>query len=124
MDLPGMPRIKVKRVYEAAEAGDGKRILVDRLWPRGLGRTEARIDVWLKDAAPSHQLRRWFGHAPERWEEFRKRYDAELRDQPQSWAPLMAAFAAGESVTLLFAARDAERNNAVALREFLESCKP
>lgn len=119
-----MSRIKVKRVYEAAEAGDGKRILVDRLWPRGLGRAEARIDLWLKDAAPSHELRRWFGHAPERWAEFRKRYNAELSVQAQAWAPIIEACAAGETVTLLFAARDAERNNAVALREFLEDRKP
>lgn len=116
-----MLRIKVKRVYEAAEAGDGKRILVDRLWPRGLRRTEACIDLWLKDAAPSSELRRWFGHAPARWEEFRKRYELELRGQPQTLAPIIEACAGGETVTLLFAARDAERNNAVALRAFLES---
>ncbi|MBL8217784.1 MAG: DUF488 family protein [Bryobacterales bacterium] len=115
-----MPPIRVKRVYEAAEAHDGKRILVDRLWPRGLARPDSGIDLWLKDAAPSSELRRWFGHAPERWVEFQKRYFAELRAQPEAWAPIVAACARGDIVTLLFAARDTERNNAVALRAFLE----
>lgn len=115
-----MRQLQVKRVYDAADAADGMRILVDRLWPRGLARPEARIDLWLKDAAPSSELRRWFGHAPERWVEFQKRYFAELRAQPEAWAPIVAACAGGDIVTLLFAARDAERNNAVALRAFLE----
>lgn len=105
-----MRRIRLKRVYEDAEPGDGLRILVDRLWPRGLKKEEARLDHRLKEVAPSAELRRWFGHDPARWDEFRRRYAAELR-----------ALLRGRGVaTLLFSAHDGERNNAVALKEILE----
>ncbi|MGQ0695971.1 MAG: DUF488 domain-containing protein [Nitrospiraceae bacterium] len=110
--------IRVKRIYEAATKADGKRFLVDRLWPRGVTRGAARLDGWLKDAAPSDELRRWFGHEPAKWEEFRRRYLAELDRKPEAYRPLLETAHAG-TVTLLFGAKDEEHNNAVALREFL-----
>lgn len=113
-------RIKVKRVYDPPAPEDGLRILVDRLWPRGLSKEAARIDCWLKDAAPSAELRRWFGHDPARWDEFRRRYAAELRANPEALESLRAMLRGRGAATLLFAARDAERNNAVALKEMLE----
>ncbi|QEM68334.1 DUF488 domain-containing protein [Geobacter sp. FeAm09] len=112
--------LRLKRVYEPAETEDGRRILVDRLWPRGISRESARIDAWLKEIAPSDQLRRWFGHAPERWEEFRSRYREELREH----APLVEQLrneAGDTTITLLFAAHDSERNNAVVLKQVIES---
>ncbi|MDI3316604.1 MAG: DUF488 domain-containing protein [Bacillota bacterium] len=112
--------IRVKRVYEPAEERDGLRFLVDRLWPRGLRREAARIDRWLKEVAPSDGLRRWFAHDPARWEEFQRRYGAELEAQPESWRPLAEAARAGD-VTLLYSARDEAHNNAVALKAFLEA---
>ena len=112
------PAISVKRVYDPPSPSDGKRFLVDRLWPRGLRASALRIDGWLKDVAPSDALRRWFGHDPRRWEEFVRRYHAELDAHPQAWAPLVQAVREGR-VTLLFSARDPEHNNAVALRMYL-----
>jgi uncharacterized protein YeaO (DUF488 family) len=111
--------IRVKRVYDAADVGDGTRILVDRLWPRGLSKERAAVDLWFKDVAPSDELRRWFGHNPERWTEFKKRYHRELESRS---APLKELRAPGRSdvITLLFAASDTDHNNAVALREYLE----
>lgn len=109
---------RIKRVYEPAAADDGTRVLVDRLWPRGLKRDEAKIDLWLKEIAPSTELRRWFGHAPDRWDEFRRRYAEELLAQPHALAQLREVGEHGP-VTLLFAARDEQRNNAVVLRELL-----
>jgi len=112
--------LQLKRVYEPVEVEDGRRILVDRLWPRGISRETARIDAWLKEIAPSDQLRRWFGHDPEKWEEFRSRYQEELREH----APLVEQLrdeAANTTVTLLFAAHDGERNNAVVLKQVIES---
>ena len=93
-------------------------MLVDRLWPRGLRRDEAKIDLWLKDVAPSVELRRWFGHDPERWEEFRRRYAAELDAAPEAWRKLLDAARTGP-VVLLFSASDEEHNSAVALRDYL-----
>jgi len=92
---------------------------VERLWPRGLKKDALKLDGWLKDAAPSDGLRRWFGHDPAKWAEFKARYFAELEARPEAWRPLLEAARAGD-VTLLFSARDAEHNNAVALKEFLE----
>ncbi len=112
--------IATKRIYEAAEPGDGCRILVDRLWPRGLSREDARLDLWLKDLSPSAELRRWFGHDPARWAAFQTRYFAELQANQTALAELRAALARGP-VTLLYAARDTAHNNAVALKAFLES---
>ena len=111
--------IKVKRVYDPVEPDDGRRFLVDRLWPRGVKKEALRMDGWLREVAPSDRLRRWFGHDPKKWEEFRRRYFAELEAHPEAWQPLREAARAG-NVTLLFSARDTSYNNAVALREFLE----
>lgn len=110
--------IRVKRVYEAPAPADGARFLVDRLWPRGVAREALQMDAWLREVAPSSALRRRFAHDPAKWEEFRRRYFAELDRRPESWRPILDAAACGP-VTLLFSARDAERNNAVALREYL-----
>ncbi len=110
--------IRVKRIYEEATKSDGKRYLVDRLWPRGVTRDAARLDGWLKDVAPSDALRRWFGHDPEQWEEFRRRYFAELDRDPDAYRLLLETAQTG-TVTLLFGAKDDAHNNAVALRDFL-----
>ena len=115
-------RIKLKRVYEPASRTDGTRILVDRLWPRELRKEDAAIDHWSKELAPSTALRQWFGHEPERWKEFRKRYKAELAQQPETLAKLRG-FARKGPITLLFAAHDELRNNAVVVHELL-SAKP
>lgn len=98
---------------------DGLRILVDRLWPRGMTKAAAQLDDWLKEVAPSHALRRWSGHDPARWEEFQKRYSAELDGKPDAWQAILDHARSGD-VTLLYAARDAEHNNAVALKRYLE----
>lgn len=113
------PQLRLKRVYEPAEPTDGLRILVDRLWPRGLRRAGAGIDRWLPDVAPSGELRHWFGHDPSRWPEFRRRYRAELRANPTALSALKQELRHG-TVTLLFAARDESHNNAVVLKELLE----
>ncbi|WP_447976666.1 DUF488 domain-containing protein [Candidatus Nitrospira bockiana] len=115
--------IRVKRIYEAATKNDGKRFLVDRLWPRGVNRNAAQLDGWLKEVAPSDALRRWFGHNPTKWEEFRRRYFAELDRGPEAYRPLLEAAQTG-TVTLLFGAKDEEHNNAVALRDFLVAKLP
>lgn len=109
--------ISIKRVYESVSESDGKRVLVDRLWPRGLTKTEAKIDVWLKDIAPSDALRKWFGHDPQKWADFQEKYKAELKGNPA--LAELKALAKKEAVTLLFAAKDEEHNNAVALRQIL-----
>lgn len=110
--------IRVKRAYDPPAPDDGARYLVDRIWPRGLRKEELRLDGWIRDAAPSDALRRWFRHDPARWEEFRRRYAAELDRRPESWQPLLEAARHG-TVTLLFGARDEHHNNAVALAEYL-----
>jgi uncharacterized protein YeaO (DUF488 family) len=112
--------IRVKRVYEQHAAEDGLRFLVERLWPRGMTKAQLQMDAWLKDAAPSHELRRWYGHDPGRWSEFRQRYEAELGDNPAAWLPLREA-ARRQDITLLFSAHDLEHNSAVALQSFLEA---
>ncbi len=112
--------IRVKRVYEPAAPNDGCRFLVDRLWPRGVKREALSLDGWLKDVAPSDELRRWFGHDPAHWDEFQRRYFAELDGKPQTWQPILEAAQRGD-VTLLFSAYDIEHNNAVALRSYLEA---
>ena len=112
------PAVQVKRAYEPPAKGDGIRVLVDRLWPRGLSKAHASIDLWLKDIAPSVGLRRWFKHQPERWSEFVRRYSEELDGKPASVAALIGAARRGR-VTLLFGARDERRNNAVALHRYL-----
>jgi uncharacterized protein YeaO (DUF488 family) len=110
--------LQLKRVYEPPAPEDGRRVLVDRLWPRGLRKDAAHIDVWLKEIAPSTALRRWFGHQPDRWEGFRERYAQELKGQP-AVEQLRQIMAAGP-VTLLFAAKDIEHNDAVVLAEHLD----
>ena len=114
------PEIRVKRVYEPASPSDGTRILVDRLWPRGVSRERAQIDHWAKDVAPSHELRKSFAHDPERWDEFRRRYFAELNERQDAVEALRQMIGDGKA-TLLFAAREETRNNALALKEFLEA---
>ena len=113
--------IKVKRVYEAASEDDGVRILVDRLWPRGLSKSKLRINLWLREAAPSNELRRWFGHKPERWREFKKRYFAELDEKKELIEHIKNLERENRVITLLYAAKDPKHNNAVALKEYLES---
>lgn len=113
-------KLQVKRAYDAPKKIDGARILVDRLWPRGLSRDKAAVDLWLKDIAPSTELRRWYAHQPERWPEFRRRYFAELDRQPEVVAQLRAALGRGDA-TLLYAAKDTGQNNAQALLEYLQA---
>ena len=112
--------INVKRAYEPPAKGDGTRILVDRLWPRGLRKTDAAIDHWIKDIAPSTKLRKWFGHEPARWQEFRQRYADEIRGYPERLDELRACARSGR-ITLVFAAHDEAYNNAVVLRDVLLS---
>jgi uncharacterized protein YeaO (DUF488 family) len=111
--------IGLKRAWDPPAESDGYRALVDRVWPRGLTKQALRIDAWLKELAPSTALRKWFGHDPARWEEFRERYFRELDGQGPALEQLARRAAEGQ-VTLVFAARDSERNNAVALKDYLE----
>src|SRR5512143_1784663 len=110
---------QIKRVYEAPEPGDGARFLVERLWPRGIKKASLPLAAWLKEVAPSAALRREFGHQPAKWNEFRRRYVAELDAKPQTWQPLLEAQRQGP-VTLLYSARDRAHNSAVALQAYLE----
>ena len=112
--------ILLKRVYESPALHDGFRILVDRLWPRGVSRSAAHIDLWLKDVAPSTALRKWFGHDPTKWAEFRDRYFSELRSNPEAIEQLNAHVRRGV-VTLVYAAKDTEHNHPVALKAYLEN---
>jgi uncharacterized protein YeaO (DUF488 family) len=112
--------IKLKRVYERAEPNDGFRVLVDRLWPRGLSKEKAHIDDWLRDIAPSTELRKWFGHDPEKWPEFQRRYGAELRTKTQLLEKLLAD-AAGRDITLVYASRERRYNNVTVLKEVLQA---
>lgn len=111
--------VRIKRIYDAPADDDGYRVLVDRVWPRGVSKQAARLDRWLKEVAPSTELRRWFGHDPSRWDEFRKRYRGELEETPALVQELVDK-ARSTSVTLLFSARDRQHNQAVVLREWLE----
>ena len=110
--------IQVKRTYEPQAPGDGQRILVERLWPRGLKKEALAADAWMKDVAPSTALRKWFGHRVERWDEFRRRYEQELERNPSAWEPLLAASRRG-TVTLLYSAHDTAHNGALVLRDYL-----
>ena len=111
--------IKLKRVYEEPSPKDGLRVLVERLWPRGLTKERAAIDLWLKDVAPSPELRKWFGHDPARWEQFQKRYGRELRERKDAIRLLKQKGKEG-TVTLVYAARDEEHNGALALKRLLQ----
>jgi uncharacterized protein YeaO (DUF488 family) len=110
--------IKLKRAYEPPAKGDGTRILVDRLWPRGLRKVDAAVDQWIKDIAPSTELRKWFGHDPTRWQEFRRRYADEVHGHPEQLDNLRACARLGR-ITLVFGAHDETHNNAVVLRDIL-----
>lgn len=110
--------IHIKRVYEAAVTGDGKRILVDRLWPRGLSKDKAHVDLWLKEIAPSNELRKWFAHDPAKWPEFQRRYKHELKEHREQLTQLRREAAHGR-VTLLYGAHDEEHNQAVVLAQLL-----
>jgi uncharacterized protein YeaO (DUF488 family) len=111
--------IDLKRAYDPPTRSDGRRILVDRVWPRGIAKDDLQIDAWLKDLAPSTGLRKWFGHDPTKWDEFRKRYARELEQRADALEELVETARAGH-VTLVFSAKDTQHNNAVALRENLE----
>ena len=111
--------LNIKRVYERAEASDGVRFLVERLWPRGIKKETLKMKAWLKDVSPSPGLRKWFAHDPAKWQEFQKRYRAELKANPDAWKPILEAAKDG-SVTLLYSARDPEHNSALLLKSFLE----
>ena len=112
--------IRTKRIYEAASRADGRRILIDRLWPRGVSKEKARIDFWARAAAPSDALRQWYRHDPEKWTEFRERYFAELDANPEALAELREHLAPGRN-TLVFGSKEEKLNNAAALREYLGS---
>jgi uncharacterized protein YeaO (DUF488 family) len=111
--------INLKRAYEAASKKDGVRILVERLWPRGVSKQKAKIDLWLKDFAPSPELRKWYGHDPDKWTTFRKQYWAELKELGDTLA-LLQYVSQEKTVTFVYAASDEERNSAVVLKEFVE----
>ena len=111
--------VKVKRVYERPAEDDGSRILVDRLWPRGLSKEKAGVDLWLKDIAPSTELRKWFAHDPEKWKGFRGRYETELKNKDELVEMLKAKAGQG-TITLLYAARDEKHNEALVLKKVLE----
>lgn len=111
--------IDLKRAYDRPARSDGHRILVDRIWPRGIVKADLRIDAWLKELAPSNGLRKWFGHDPKKWGEFKKRYAGELEQHAEAFEQLVE-IAKARHVTLVFAAKDTEHNNAVALKEHLE----
>lgn len=112
--------IRTKRVYDLPSKADGYRVLVDRLWPRGVSKDAAQIDEWLRDIAPSDELRRWFNHEPAKWDEFRSRYFQELAREKTALEQLRAKDSANTVITLLYGAKDVQHNNAVALKEYLE----
>jgi uncharacterized protein YeaO (DUF488 family) len=110
---------QIKRVYDPVADDDGQRLLVERLWPRGIKKIDLKMDEWFKDVAPSTELRKWFSHDPEKWTEFQRKYFNELDANPESLQPILDAAKKGK-VTLLFSSHDAERNNVVALKSYLE----
>ena len=113
------PKIRLKRIYETPSPEDGLRVLVDRLWPRGVGKNDAKLDLWAKQLAPSHDLRKWFGHDPEKFNEFARRYKKELAERQEDAQSLLEQ-AGGGTLTLLFAAKDEQHNQAVVLKGWLE----
>jgi uncharacterized protein YeaO (DUF488 family) len=112
--------VKVKRAYESVSRTDGTRFLVERLWPRGISKAKLHIEAWLKDVAPSTELRQWFSHDPEKWDEFQRRYWQELDAHREAWQPIVAVARRGP-VTLIYSAHDTQHNNAVALQEYLDA---
>jgi uncharacterized protein YeaO (DUF488 family) len=119
MSEPAKEKVRLKRAYDAPSRSDGYRVLVERLWPRGVTKEKLRLDAWLKDLAPSAELRKWFNHDPARWREFKRRYFRELDQQPKTVQELLAK-SQNEPVTLVFAAKDVRHNNAAALKEYLD----
>jgi uncharacterized protein YeaO (DUF488 family) len=115
--------LRIKRVYEPAADGDGQRVLVDGVWPRGMTKQDAALDLWLKEIAPSTGLRKWFGHDPQRWQEFQRRYRAELAENEPAVAQLLTLLKAGP-VTLLYGARDVAHNQAVVLADYIRERAP
>ena len=111
--------VTLKRAYDPVAATDGKRLLVERLWPRGLSKGTLKLDGWIREVAPTTELRKWFGHDPAKWRQFRIRYFRELDSQPESWRSIVSLARCG-TVTLVYSSHDEEHNNAVALREFLQ----
>ncbi|HTX87109.1 MAG TPA: DUF488 domain-containing protein [Candidatus Nanoarchaeia archaeon] len=111
--------IKIKRIYEPREKDDGYRVLVDRLWPRGVSKAKAGLDLWLKDIGPSNELRKWFGHRPERWTEFRKKYRQELKSKKELLEQLKILAKKQKKLTLLYGAKDEQHNQAVVIAEIL-----
>ncbi len=116
--MPPKHPIRIKRAYDPPAVGDGARFLVDRLWPRGVRKDQLQLAGWCREAAPSTSIRKWFGHDPGKWEEFKQRYFAELKQNPKRLEPILSALEQGP-VTLVYAAADDVRNNAAALKEFL-----
>ena len=111
--------IRIKRAYDPAEKSDGARFLIDRLWPRGVTKQKLHVEDWVKSASPSNELRHWYGHEPGKWKEFQRRFAAELNHDPAGWQSLLRAAQAGD-ITLVYSARNTDRNNAVALKSYLE----
>jgi uncharacterized protein YeaO (DUF488 family) len=114
-----MAKIQTKRVYDRRQRSDGIRFLVERLWPRGIKKEQLQAKAWLKEVAPSDELRRWFNHDPKKWTEFKRRYDGELDKKAEAWEPILKVAEKG-TVTLLYSAHDTEHNNAIALKDYLE----
>lgn len=112
--------IKLKRVYDPPSRLDGRRVLVERLWPRGISKAALRLDDWMKEVGPTTALRKWFNHDPEKWNQFRRRYFRELDARPETWRPIATAGRRG-TVTLLYSSHDTEHNNAVALQQYLKA---
>ena len=112
--------ITLRRAYEPVSRSDGRRILVERLWPRGLSKAKLRIDSWLKNVGPSTELRKWFGHDPQKWDTFRRRYARELDSRKEAWRPIVSSARRGR-VTLVYSSHVTEHNNAVALQQYLRS---
>ena len=112
--------ITLKRAYEPVARSDGARLLVERLWPRGVSKAQLRVDAWLKEAGPSTELRKWFSHDPEKWDEFRRRYFLELDSRPEAWQQIVSAVRRGR-VTLVYSSHDTNHNNAVALQEYVQA---
>lgn len=113
-------KIRIKRIYEKPSADDGFRILVDRLWPRGIKKEKADIDLWLKDIAPSNELRKWFGHEPGKWNEFKNKYFEELKSNSTAFKKL-EKYLDGETITFVYSAKEEKNNNSAALKEFVET---
>jgi uncharacterized protein YeaO (DUF488 family) len=114
-------KIHLKRIYDKPDVEDGLRVLVERLWPRGLSKKDAKVDLWMKEAAPSTELRKWFGHDASKWKEFRKRYYEELDNNPDVVEKLQGILKRDEQVTFVFASRERKYNNSAALKEYLET---